>query len=101
MLTRLCLGLKHLNGHKLKHGFNDILNLVCTCRGNIESVSHFFHNCPEYCEARQIFFDNTQSIERMSFSQNQSSLTHLPSFGDTKRNSNVNRLILKSAIKLV
>ena len=101
MLTRLCLDLNHLNGHMLKHGFNDILNLICIFGGDIESINQFFLHCLEYCEARQILFDNTQIIDKMWFSQNQSLLTHLLSFGDSKRNSNVNVLILKSAMELV
>ena len=76
LLTRLRLGLSHLNEHKFKHGFNDTINPICICGGDIESINHFFLHCPEYSEARQTLFDNIQSIDKMLLSQNESSLTH-------------------------
>ena len=53
LLTRLRLGLSHLNEHKFKHGFNDTINPICICGGDIESINHFFLQRPEYCEARE------------------------------------------------
>ena len=82
LLTRFRLGLSHLNKHKFKHGFNGTINPIFICRGDIESIDHFFFHCPEYCEARQTLFDNIQSIDKMSLSQNES-----------------NAFILNSAIK--
>ena len=35
LLTRLRLGLRHLNEHKFKHGFNDTINLIFICGGDI------------------------------------------------------------------
>ena len=61
---------------KFKHGFNDTINPICICGGDIESINHFFLHCPEYCEARQTLFGNIQSIDKMLLSQNGSSLTH-------------------------
>ena len=76
LLTRLRLGLSHLNEHKFKHGFNNTINPICISGGDIESINHFFLLCPKYCEARQTLFDNIQSIEKMLLNQNESSLTH-------------------------
>ena len=76
LLTRLRLGLSHLNEHKFKHGFNDTISFICIWGGDIESINHFFLHCPEYCEARPALFDNIQSIDKMLLSQNESSLTH-------------------------
>ena len=101
LLTRLRLGLSHLNEHKFKHGFNDTINPICICGGDIESINHFFLHCPEYSEARQTLFDNIQSIDKMLLSQNESSLTHLLLYGDPKRNSNVNAFILNLATEFI
>ena len=101
LLTRLCLGITHLTEHKFKHGFNHIINPICICGGDIESINHFFLICPEYCEARPTFFANIQSIDKMLLSQNQSSLTHLLLYDDPKRNSNVNAYILNTAIGFI
>ena len=72
-LTRLRLGLSHLNEHKFKYGFNDKINPICVC-GDIESINHFFLGCPELIEARQALRDNIQSIDITLFSQNKSLL---------------------------
>ena len=82
LLTRLGLGLSHLNVHKLKYGFDDTVSPICICGGDVESMNHFFLHCPEYCEARQTLFDNIQSIDKMLLNQNESSLTHLLLYGD-------------------
>ena len=70
------LGLSQHNAHKFKHGFIDTINPICICGGDIESINHFFLQCPEHCEARQTLFDNIQSIDKMLLSQNEFSLTH-------------------------
>ena len=99
LLTRLRLGLSHLNEHKFKHGFNDTINPICIYGGRIESINHFFLYSPECFEERQALFDNIQSIDKMLLlSQNESSLTHLLLYGDPKRNSSVDAFILNSAI---
>ena len=51
LLTRLRLGLGHLNEHQFKHGFNDKTKDICICGGDIESINHLFLHCPEYFEA--------------------------------------------------
>ena len=95
------LGLSHLNERTLKHGFNDTINPICFCGGDIESINHFFCCCPEYCEARQTFFGNIQSIDKMLLSQNKPSLTHLLFYSDPERNCNVNAFILNWAIVVI
>ena len=95
------LGLSHFNEHKFKHSFNDTINPICICGRDVESINHFFLHYPENCEARQTLFENIQSIDKMLLSQNESSLTHLLLYGHLKSNSNVNALILNSAIEFV
>ena len=93
------LGLNHLNEHKFKHGFNDTINLICICGGDIESISNFFLYCPEYCEASQTLFNNIQNIDKMLLSKNESSLTHLLLYGDPKLNFSVNAFILNLPLR--
>ena len=64
-ITRLRLGLSHLNEHNFKHGFNDTVNPICIFGGDIDSINHFFFHCPKYCEARKTLFDNIESIDKM------------------------------------
>ena len=39
-LTRLGLGLSHLNEHKFRHNFQNCLNPLCSCSWEIEDTSH-------------------------------------------------------------
>ena len=48
LLTRLRLGLSHLNQHKFNHNFQDCLNPLCSCSLEVESASHFFLHCHSY-----------------------------------------------------
>ena len=44
-VTRLRLGLNHLRKHKLKHSFQDSLNLSCNCGLDIGSTAHYLRQC--------------------------------------------------------
>ena len=41
-LTRLRLGLSHLNEHKFKYNFQDCVNPLCLCSLETEFLSNFF-----------------------------------------------------------
>ena len=45
LLTRLRLGLSHLNEHKFNHNFDDCANPFCTYSLEPESTSHYFLHC--------------------------------------------------------
>ena len=44
LLTRLRLGLSHLREHKIKHGFQDTLNPICSCGNDIETSAQLILN---------------------------------------------------------
>ena len=52
LLTRLRLGLSHLNKHKFNHGFLDTVNPMCSCSTEDESVSHYLLRCPNFIQQR-------------------------------------------------
>ena len=47
-LTRLHIGLSHLNENMFNHNFQDCINPLCTCSLEPESNSHFFLCCHHY-----------------------------------------------------
>ena len=47
-LTRLRLGLSHLNERKFKHNFQDCVKPLCSCSLEIESLFHFFLHCHQF-----------------------------------------------------
>ena len=48
LLTRLRLGLSHLNEHKFYHNFQDYLNPLCSCSLEIEDTSHYLLHCHHF-----------------------------------------------------
>ena len=51
-LSRLRLGLSHLNDHKFRHNFQDCLNTLCPCSLEVESTIHYFLYCHCYNDIR-------------------------------------------------
>ena len=45
LLTRLRLGLSHLNEHRFKYNYKSCINPLCTCSLEVESAKHFFLHC--------------------------------------------------------
>ena len=41
LLTRLRLGLSHLNEHRFKHNFKNCINPICACSLEVKSTKHF------------------------------------------------------------
>ena len=41
LLTRLHLGISHINKHKFKHDFNDTIYPICICGSGNESINLF------------------------------------------------------------
>ena len=51
LLTRLRLGFSHLNGHRLRHNFQDCMNPLSSCSLEIEDTSHdllHYHHFSQY-----------------------------------------------------
>ena len=64
LITRLWLGLSHLNEHRFKHNFNDCINPLCTCGLDIESTVHYFLHCNYYNSARISLLNGLNSVDR-------------------------------------
>ena len=62
LLTRLRLGLSHLQDHKFKHNFQDALNPICNCGEDIETLCHLFH-CSLYTNDRLALLNVIQGID--------------------------------------
>ena len=53
LLTRLHLGLSHLNEHKFRHNFSDCVNPLCSCSIKPETRLHFFLHCHNFLSIRR------------------------------------------------
>ena len=45
---RLRLDFSHLNEHKFRHNFNDIINFMCLCGKESETTLHYLLHCDSY-----------------------------------------------------
>ena len=62
LLTRLRIGFSHLKEYRLKHNFQDSVDLLCSCGNDIESTVHFFLHCPNFATLRQTLLNKLKSI---------------------------------------
>ena len=89
LLTRLRLGLSHLNQHKFNHNFQDCLNPLCSCSLEVESVSHFFLHCRHYYSTiRSTLLNELQSIHINFLNQEDDIVVEILLYQSTKFNSN-------------
>ena len=101
LLTRLRLGLSHLNEHKFKHNFQDCINPLCTCSLEIESFSYFFLHCHYFTNIRSTLFSELQSVDAniAKFSDNE--IVDLLLYGSPKFDTDQNHKILSSCISFI
>ena len=85
LLTRLRLGLSHLNQHKFNHNFQDCLNPLCLCSLDVEAVSHFFLQCHYYSNTniRSTLLNELQSIDINLLNQEDDIVVEVPLYGST------------------
>ena len=61
-LTKLRLGLSHLNEHRFKHNFQDCLNPLCSCSLEVESTAHFLLHCHHFNQFCQTLLGSVKKI---------------------------------------
>ena len=83
LITRLRLGLSHLNEHMFKHNFNDCIHPLCTCSLDIESTVHYFLHCNYYNGARMSLLNDNDlnSVGRTLLSLSDLSLVNILFYG--------------------
>ena len=100
-LTRLRLGLSHLNDHKFRHNFKDCINPLCSCSLELETTSHFFLRCHHYTAIRTTLMNDLKTIDENILSLSDNLLIHLLLFGDAKYDSYKNSIILNSSVNYI
>ena len=61
-LTRLRLGLSHLNAHRFRHNFQDSLNPLCSCSLETEDTSHYLLHCHHFSNHRAHLMNSVKSV---------------------------------------
>ena len=98
LITRLRLGLLHLQDHKFKHSFQDCLNPTCRCGIKVETTAHFLLHYPNYLHERKTLLDNIKSVFPNILKQSDSFINNFLLFGDTSLDSCSNTIILNATI---
>ena len=63
LLTRLRMGLSHLNEHKFKHIFRDFLSPLCGCNLGPETTSHYLLQCHLFQTERRTLLNDIKEID--------------------------------------
>ena len=101
LLTRLRLGISHLNQHKFNNNFQDFLNPLCSCSFGVESVSRFFLQCHYYSSIPSTLLNELQPIDINLLNQEDDIVVEVLLYGITKFNNIQNFRLLRSSIDYV
>ena len=101
LVTRLRLGLSHLNEPKFNHNFKNCVNPLCTCSLEIESTSHFFLHCDHYNIIRSTFLNELKSLDGNILKLPNTTLTNLILYGGSQFNIKQTTFILNAVIKYI
>ena len=101
-LTRLRLGLSHLNDHKFRHNFQDCLNPLCPCSLEFDSSIHYFLHCQYYNGIRKTILDTVKKIPNISVSNRSDEyLVNLLMYGIPSYSFQENKEIIEASIKFI
>ena len=53
----------HLNEHKFRHGFNEMVNPMFPCGADIETIENFHLHCYYFSTQRSELFDNVYRLD--------------------------------------
>ena len=91
----------HRRKHKLKHGFQDTLNPLCSCRKEVETTFHFLLSCTNYSDERLILLSKIRNINPNILENTNSQITQLFLYGDKNFTASTNFVILSSTIEYI
>ena len=81
-LTRLRLGFSHLREHTFRHGFRDILNPLCPCSIETETIAHYFLHCRFYNANRSALMNELNEIDSSFSRLNENEFINLILYGN-------------------
>ena len=99
LLTRLRLGLSHLNKHRFSHGILDTINPLCSC--NIEPISFFPFRCPNFAQIRIHLMNEIINIKPSLNLLNDDSLSQILLYGDRVSDKETNTRIISLTIDYI
>ena len=102
LLTRLRLGLSHLNEHRFRHNFQDCLNPLVSCSLEVELNIHFFLHCHHFIQSCQTLLDSVKKLLYNDISNfTGDALVNLLLYGSQSFNFEEISTIIKASIKYI
>ena len=101
LLTRLRLGLSHLNEHRFNDNFEGCINSLCTCTLEVESTTHFFLHCHYYNNIRKTLLDDLKVIHVNILKLSETALTDLLLYVEASFDKIQNKITLTVSIKFI
>ena len=98
LLTRLRLGLSHLNEPKFRHNFQGCLNLLCSCSLEIEDTANYLLHCQHFSNHHYDLMNSVKSIIPNFESFTDNNRIDILLYGDSRFDENKNKIILEATI---
>ena len=94
MITRLRLGLSHLQEDKFKHNFQDTVNPLCSCSIEAESTSHYFLRCHFFDTLWATLTEDLRNTDSHLRTPRNENLTNILLYGNKIYDDKSNQIIL-------
>ena len=98
-ITRIKLVLSHLQEHKFRHSFQNILKPICNCGSDIESSLHYLPHCPTYNTEKHILLSTLKNIDSNLLDFVEPILIETLLFDGNSFDINTNTNVLNAAIE--
>ena len=100
-LTRLPVGLSHLNAHRFHHNFQECLNPLCSCSLKTEDATHCLLHCRYFSNQRTDLMKSINSVVHNFEFMSENKKKDLLLFGDSRFDENKNKVILEATITFI
>ena len=100
-LTRLWLGLSHLNEYRFKNNFKNCIDPLYTCSFKAEPTKHFFLRCYYHSGLRIFFLNDLNNISPQFALFPEDVFVKTPLYGNPIFHKNDNQEILEASIRYI
>ena len=101
LLSHLRWSFSRLNEHKFRHNFNNMVDPMCTCGREPETTLHYLLRWNLYSAQRLELLNNVCILNPSLKNYSNEKLSNILLYGSEDFNCNMNKKILKAAIKFL
>ena len=101
LITKLPLGLTHLQDLKFKHNSQGYLNPICSCGTEAETNADYLFHCPNYLHEWKALLNNIKSVFSNILEQSDSFIYNVLLFSGTSVNDSSNTIIVNARINYI